>query len=168
MSHVKKSRFSPSTLAVGAIAGCGLAVALFAGGFSQAAATLDEHDEVRIGTYEPQLAFQQYHGMREFNQRNEELQREAQEAQQEGDQQRLMQIQQELQQLQGQVIEQFYNDVEQVIPKVAENAGVKIVAIEIAYADEKFGDPKDITEKLIRKVNENAGGEPEPEPDMPW
>jgi uncharacterized membrane protein YhiD involved in acid resistance len=172
MTQMKMNRFSPATLAVGVLAGCGLAVALFAASFTQASAVLDEHDNEKVGvaTYEPQLAFQQYYGMQEFNVQMQRMQQEMQEAQQQGDQQRLMQLQQEMQQLQTRTVEKFYEDVEKVIPEVAEKAGVELIAIEIVYAGEQFREPKDITDELIRKVNEEAGEdtESEPQPDLPW
>lgn len=168
MSKMKNTFLNPSTMTVGVLAACGLALALFAGGFSQAAATQDDHDTMRLGTYEPQRAFQQYHGMQDFNQQMQRLQQQAQEAQQQGDQQRMMQIQQEMQQLQNQVVEQFHSDVENVIPKVAENAGVQLVAIDIVYAADDLGEPHDLTDQLIQQVNEEAGVETEQEPDMPW
>jgi hypothetical protein len=170
MPGMDKHRFSLSTLAVGSLAGFGLAMAVFTGGFSQAAPTLDEHDneKLQIATYEPQLAFQQYHGMQEFNLQMQRVQQQMQEAQQQGDQQRLVQLQQEMQELQNQVVEQFYNEVQEVIPQIVEDTGVKVVAIEIVYASDEFAEPKDITDRLIRKVNEEAGADAEPEPDLPW
>jgi len=157
MFKSKSNHFNPSTLTIGAMAGCGLAVAVLAGSFSQAAQTPDENEKMALGTYQPQLAFQQYHGMQEFNQRLQEMQRQLQEAQQQGDQQRTMELQQQMQQLQGQVVEQFYADVEEVVPDVAEDAGVELVALEIVYAGDRFDEPKDITDELISKVNEAAG-----------
>lgn len=168
MSKMSTIRSIPSTLAVGALAGSVLTIALFGGGLSQAAAALDEHEKLRLGTYLPQRAFEQFHGMQDFNDRVQRIQQQMQEAQQEGDQQRMTQLQQEIQQLQNQIVEQFHAEVEEVMPAVADDAGVELVAIEIAYAGDQFDKPKDITDKLIDKLNEEAGADTEPEPDLPW
>jgi hypothetical protein len=171
MTTNTQRRFNASTLAIGAIAGCGLAAAMVIGGLSQAApATLDEHDDeqIRLGTYDPQATFQQYLATTTFHQEMEELQREAQEAQQQGDQQRLMEIEQRVQQMQNRHVQAFYDGVESIMPTVAEEAGVKIVALEIVYADESFSEPKDLTRRVVEQLNDEANAEREPEPDLPW
>ena len=161
-----RKRFGVTSMAFGTAAGCGLAVALFAG--AAAMESLD-HSEMRIGTYEPERAFQSYHGMQEFSMRMQELQQEAQQAQQQGDQQRMMQIQQEMERLQNEVVDQFHNDVERVTPKVAEEAELHIIATEIVYSADELEDPKDVTDKVIRKLNEDAEPEQREAPsDAPW
>lgn len=118
-------------------------------------APLDDH-EIRVGTFEPQAAFERYHRAEEMSQQMQELQMQMQQAQQEGDQQRMMELQQQMQQMQNEVIEQFYEDLDRTMPQVAEDAQVQIVAVDVVYTDPSIGDARDLTSEVIAQLN---GGE---------
>ena len=140
-----------------------LAVAL---GVNQAPAPDDEtaatEQEQVIGIYNPEAAFQQYHGIQELIALSQRVQQEAQQAQAEGDQQRLMQLQQQMQQERMRVINQFQEDVRRVAPDVAQEQGLQLVAVEVAYVAEEFGEPKDITQEMVDKINEDAPEQEQP------
>lgn len=118
-----------------------------------------QNQTVRVGTYEPQKAFNNYYGYDEMNQEMQQLQGEMQQAQQEGDRQRLQQLQQRMQQLQDETIQQFYDDVENAVPEVAKDSGVSIVAVEILYTEDQVEEPKNLTDPIIEKINEGANDE---------
>ncbi|MEX0655625.1 MAG: OmpH family outer membrane protein [Phycisphaeraceae bacterium] len=155
-----------STIRRGLLGGL-MAVALAAGAAVVTTPSVGQAQEaggdLRVGTYDPEQVFGAYHGREAFMQQFQELQTEAQAAQQEGNQEQLMQIQQQLQQAQQEVIETFQGDVEEVMPDVAEDAGVQIVAVEVVYTAEGINS-EDVTNQVIEKLNE---GHDAPEPIVP-
>lgn len=134
---------------------------------SSYATAFDENEkaELHVGIYDPQRAFQSYHGFHEFNSKMQELQREQAEAQQQGDQQRVMEIQNEMQQRQNETVQQFYSDVEGAIPDVAVKQDIRIVAMEVVWVAPDMDAPIDITADLIESMNQNA--QPEQRDGMP-
>lgn len=149
------------------------AAAIAAVALTGASSPVAVEDAVKIGTYNPQEAFNQYEGMQEFQRRSQELQQQMQEAQQQGDQQRMFEIQNQLQMQQEQVIEEFFEAVEKVVPEVADENGVQIVAVDIVYSAPDIGEPEDLTQKIISEVNAQAGGaqerdEPDTPGELPW
>jgi len=121
----------------------------------------------QVATYKPQQAFDQYYLADQLQQKMQEMQRQMQQAQQAGDRQKLMQIQQQMQQERQKVIDQFYSDVETAAVDVARDEGVDIVAVEILYTADRIGEPADMTEQIIKTMNQNApqrqgGAAPQP------
>jgi len=140
-----------------AIAGAAISLSLSTSDVSNAQSAAEKKSEsVHVGTYQPQKAFENYHGAEQMNRKMQELQTQMQQAQQQGDRQRMQQIQQQMQQLQNDTIEQFYNDVESAAPEVARQNGVSIVAVEILFTEDQIDDPKDLTDPIIKKINADA------------
>lgn len=115
-----------------------------------------ENNGIRIGTFDPERVFQQYHGINELIALSQRLQAEAQQAQMQGNQQRLMELQMEMQEGQMRVINQFQEDVQRLVPDIARENDIKIVAVEITYIADEYGEPEDISRKLVEKLNAEA------------
>jgi cell fate (sporulation/competence/biofilm development) regulator YlbF (YheA/YmcA/DUF963 family) len=165
---MKKSTHHRILGGLGALALIGAAASMSVG----SATALDHHgddtNKIRIGTFQPQTAFESYHGAAAMNERMMELQQQMQEAQQQGDQQALMDAQMRMQQLQNEVIEQFYADLEEAMPDVAKEANVKIVAVDVVYTDDSIGEAKDITEHIVKHLNNDEPDEQRDAVDAPW
>lgn len=110
----------------------------------------------RIGTYDPEMVFQQYHGLQELIALSQRLEGEAQQAQMEGNQQRLQELQMEMQEGQMRIINQFHQDVQRVMPELADRHELDIVAVEVIYASNEYGDPEDISQQLAERLAEDA------------
>lgn len=125
-------------------------------------------EKVRVGTYEPQQVFQSSPYAMQLQERVGALQREAQQAQEEGDHQRAMQIQGRMQQVQNEVVQEFLADVEQALPKLAGEAGVQIVALQVVWTDREIGEPRDLSHDLIAHLTGEADDdERAPSPFLP-
>ncbi|AQQ71824.1 hypothetical protein SMSP2_02203 [Limihaloglobus sulfuriphilus] len=109
-----------------------------------------------IGTYDPQAAFEQHPLQEKLMEFYASIQEETQKAQQQENQQKLRQLQQQFEQQRNQVIEQFHQDVEKALPEAAEAAGVKIIALEIAYTANDIT-PQDVTEQIVETFTEKDG-----------
>lgn len=158
MFKSKKSRLLSGTAVIAA-----MAVAL---GVTMAPA--DEQDattanQIRVGTYDPETVFEQSPALGEIMALRDRLMAEAQRAQAEGDQARLMQLQQEMQEGQMRIITQFQADIEQAVPEIAREKGLKIVAVDITYIAPEYGEPEDITQEVAEKINEDAEESPQRE-----
>jgi Skp family chaperone for outer membrane proteins len=140
----------------------GASLGLATGQFDDLRQSDDNRNEVRVATYEPQLVFQSSPHAARLNERVGQMQREAQEAQEQGDHQRAMQIQGQMQAVQNEVVQGFFSDVEEAIPDVAAESGVKIVALEVVWVDPDFDEPKDLTTELIEELNSNSEREEAP------
>ncbi|MEX2673073.1 MAG: OmpH family outer membrane protein [Phycisphaeraceae bacterium] len=126
-----------------------VALAALAIGFDRAGAA--DAEQVRVGTYQPQQAFQLYHRTAEFQQAMQELQMQAQELEPE----QLGQLQQEAEQMQQELIQKFQQDVEAAVPEIAENANVDIVAVEVVYSAPGV-EVEDLTDQVVEQINEGA------------
>ncbi len=117
--------------------------------------TQDRDDEKKsvVGVYDAQAVFQQSEIMANLRSEMAEIEAEIVEAQQSGDQQRMMTLQQRAQQVQQEQVQAFLQAVESKLPEVAEEAGVQVVAQEFAYVHESFGEPQDLTEKLVKEID---------------
>ncbi len=115
-------------------------------------------NDLTVGTYNPDKAFQEHPAYSKLEQATGKAQESMQKAQQEGDQQKMQQIQQEFQQTRNQSIQEFEQDVSQVMPKVAKESGVEAVAEAIVYTAKNVK-TKDITPELINSFEkeENKG-----------
>lgn len=105
---------------------------------------------LRVGTYQPQIVFEQHPGHAELMKAIQS----AQEQMQGGDREQAMQRQQELAQIQDRIIGQFQQDVEKALPEVAEEVNVKVVAVEVAYSDDDV-ETVDVTSELGRAVSDD-------------
>lgn len=88
---------------------------------------------LQVGTYDAEAAFQAHPAQQQMEQALNTAQTQMQRAQQQGDQQQMQQIQQQFEQSREQAIQQFQQDVSRVLPTVAADVGVQVVAMEIAY-----------------------------------
>ncbi|MFW6170019.1 MAG: hypothetical protein ACODAD_05975, partial [Planctomycetota bacterium] len=91
---------------------------------------------LQVGTYEAEAAFQAHPAQKGMQTALQQAQTQMQQAQQQGNQEMMQQIQQQFEQAREQAIQQFEQDVSRVLPNVAEDAGVQVVAVEVAYADD--------------------------------
>lgn len=139
------SRNKTLGLGVGLLSAAVIAVGLLTGGDAVQA---NAADGLKVGTYNPQDAFEQYPARGEMMREMQAAQQKIQEAQQQGDQQTLMQLQQEIQQLQQETIQAFYKDVEEALPEIADKQGVKVVAMEVVYTSEDV-ESSDLTEQVV-------------------
>ena len=117
----------------------------------------------KVGTYNPQTAFEQHPLQKKLMEKYNSLQAAIQEAQQEGDQQKAMQLQQQFEQQRTQIIEQFQQDVEKALPEAAEAADVKVIALEIAYTADDVK-TQDVTAHIVEtftEKDENKSAEPQ-------
>ncbi|MEX2670705.1 MAG: OmpH family outer membrane protein [Phycisphaeraceae bacterium] len=141
--HTNRTRISFAAVAL-------MALAALAIGFDRASAQA-EGEELRVGTYQPQQAFQMYHRTAAFQQEMQELQAQAQETEPE----QLAQLQQQAEQMQQEVIQQFERDVKNAVPEIAEQANVDLVAVEVVYTAPGV-EQEDVTESVVEKINEGA------------
>lgn len=114
---------------------------------------------ITVGTYNPQAAFEQHPLQEKLMEKYMTLQPAIQKAQQENDQQKAIQLQQEFEQERMQIIEQFQKDVDKALPEVAEAAGVKVIALEIAYIADDVK-TQDVTAHLVEAFTENDENRP--------
>lgn len=150
-----------------AIGGLILAAQVYAGSHEADEA---EAAEMAVGTYEPMVAFQSHPGFRELEEKGQAAQAEMQQAQETQDQEAMMRIHQQFQMDQQRIIEQFHNDLDQVMPKVAEREDVHVVAMEIVYSRPNV-ETRDVTEAVVAELAELVDEdevETAPEPDFPW
>ncbi len=90
-------------------------------------------NSVRIGTFNAQAVYAQYPGQQAAQQELEALQAQLQEAAQAQDHQRAQEIQQQAQQVQDNTVQEFFQTVRTVLPDVAAEAGVQVVAQQIEF-----------------------------------
>ncbi len=118
----------------------------------------DESEEaevsVQIGTFNSERTLQTHPVQAELQKALSKAQNQMQEAQQEGDQQKMQQIQQQYEQTHDKLIEKFEQDVGEAMPAAAEEADVKVVALEVLYKAAGV-QTKDITFEVIKIINEN-------------
>jgi len=141
----------------------GSIAALALGGIALAwAAAPDHHDQesalnalTAVGTYQQEAAFTGYHLTEGLIQLATELEAEAMEAQQAGDHEKLRALHTRMQTRQGEVIESFLNDLERVLPDIAREERVQIIATDIQYIDPQL-ETKDLTEAIVSRINTNV------------
>ncbi len=111
--------------------------------------------DIQIGTYDPQIAFEQHPARKELLASLESVQADMQSAQQEGSQQKVQQLQQQFERKRSQLIAKFQRDVTRALPDAARDAGVDVVALEVAYMSHNI-ETKDITNELIQAFQNNG------------
>ena len=154
----KSSGMFRGLIAVAAIAVVALAVTSFARLQAQDKSGSDGKaaEVAQVGTYDMQMAFQQYPGREELMKIYQSVKSEMSKAQKEGDQEKAREIQQKLQKKQQEIIEKFRSDVEKAVPKVANSTGVKVVAVQVVYTADGVN-TRDITPQIVEEI----GGDPE-------
>jgi len=105
---------------------------------------------VKVGTYDPDKAFEAHPAQAELM----DALRTAQSQMQQGERGEEAQVQEQYQQARQQAIQRFQEDVSKAIPQIAQAAGVKVVAVQVVY---KAADVKtvDITPHLVRTFAED-------------
>lgn len=116
----------------------------------------------RVGTYNPGAVFDQHPLQEKLMDEYTAMQEAAQIAQQEGDHETLMQLEQQFEQQRNQIIGQFQQDVESALPQVADAAGVKVIALDIAYTASDIAQ-EDVTAHIVEIVTENDEHSTEPQ-----
>jgi Skp family chaperone for outer membrane proteins len=150
---MKASRFGKTIFLLCAVA----AVAMLSGGAAVAQDSGSGDGEITVGTYDMRAIFQAYDGRQEFMQRAQEIQQQAQAAQQAGDRQKLQQLQQQMQQEQQKMGMKLTEAIDGIIANVAEEQGLEVVVSEVLYSVDAV-ETKDVTDAIIKEVNEASGG----------
>ena len=151
---MRKARTLTAVLAAVAVAGAA-AVTLNTNVAAQAEeSAASGNASITVGTYKPRQAFQAYPGRSESMKKLQDMQSQAQQAQQNGDQQKLQQLSQSMQQEQQRIVQKFREDVDKVMPKVAKESGVDLVAMEVVYQGDGV-QTKDLTKQVVSQL----GGE---------
>ncbi len=88
---------------------------------------------MQVGVYDQQALFQEYPGSQELMQFYQGIQDQMQQAQQDGDQQKLRELQQVTEEKRQEVIQNFEKAVDNALPTVADEAGIKVVALQVVY-----------------------------------
>lgn len=134
-SHSIRNFALPVTL----IAGLVIASSFRVNSHANAQQTEEQADNatLKVGVYDAQALFQQSPDGKELMEYYENLQQEIQKAQQAGDQMKIQQLQQEAEKKRTEVVENFHKSVDEILPDVADDAGIKVVAVQVIYtADE--------------------------------
>lgn len=103
---------------------------------------------VRVGTYNPQAAFEAHPAQEELMEAFNQVQTQMMQAQEAGDQQQMQQLQQGYEQKRNQIVERFQREVNEVLPVVAEAAGIKVVALQVVYSADD-AQVRDLTPHLV-------------------
>lgn len=113
-----------------------------------------------IGTYQPQAAFEAYPPREEMLKNMQQIQVQMQEAQQAQDAERTAALQQQAQQMQNATINRFYKDVERVLPDIAEESNLEVIALQVVYRDPGVA-VQDVTAEVAEalQADEAASGE---------
>lgn len=112
-----------------------------------------------VGTYEPRRVFNAYHLRDAFIDKVRKLQGEMRKAQQANDRNKMLAIQKQVQDAQSRLIKQFTADLDRVMPTVAKQANVTLVAVDVAYKAPNIR-TKDVTGLVIQQVNQGATTQP--------
>ena len=107
----------------------------------------------KVGTYRPQTAFEKHPLHEKLMEKYTSIQTAIQLAQQENDQQKMAQLQQKFDQQRTQIAEQFQSDVKEAFPEVAEETGIKVIALQIAYTANDVA-MQDVTEHIVETFTE--------------
>jgi hypothetical protein len=122
-----------------------------------------ENAAITIGTYKPQAAFEQSPDRAELMKVVQSLRQEMTTAQQAQDRQKMMAVQQKFQQAQQRITGAFEKKVRAALPDIAKTAGVKIIAVDVAYSADDVA-VKDVTKQLIATIGDAAEAETLPMP----
>lgn len=119
---------------------------------------------MKVGTFQPSQVAAEL-GLREkIQQEMAGLQQRMQTAQQSGDQQAMQAIQGEAQKIQQDMVQTFQETIDNALPGVAQDAGVELIALEVAYAADGV-ETVDVTESLVSALG--VEGSPEASESVP-
>ena len=104
--------------------------------------------DAMIGTYDTQIAFQKYPLQETLMEKVTSLRVSIQEAEDEGNYEKVQQLRQKYEEERIRILEKFQKDIRDALPEVAEDTGVKVIAVEFAYIDEDVK-TVDITPHLV-------------------
>lgn len=107
----------------------------------------EKKNKLQIGIYNPQQTFNMYYGTQNLRKQIQQLQTEKKMTQE--------QLQQMVKQKQQQLIQQFQNDLRKVVPQLAKDANVPVIAIQVVYREPSV-EIKDLTAELANKINQLA------------
>lgn len=111
--------------------------------------------KLQVGVYNPQQVFEQYPGRQQMMENLASLQQEAEQAIQQENHQKLAELQAQAEQQQRRTVEQFQQDVQEVLPQVAQATGVQLVAMEIIYAAPDV-EQQNLTQAIIEQFQADA------------
>ncbi|MBX3176946.1 MAG: OmpH family outer membrane protein [Candidatus Hydrogenedentes bacterium] len=135
---------------------CGAALAALLGsqGTTRAA------EGFAIGTFEPGRIAEATGLQQRLSEQIGGLQQRMQQAQQEGDQEQMQQIQSEAQAMQQKAVAEFEASIDKALPAVAEEAGLKLIAVEVSYMAPDITS-KDVTDEVIEEMGGAVAAAPE-------
>ncbi len=107
----------------------------------------EQEKKLQIGTCDPQQAFNMFYGTQNLRKQIQQLQTEKKMTQE--------QIQQMVKQEQQQLIQQFQSDLRKVIPQLAQDANVPVIAIQVVYREPSV-EIKNLSAELVDKINQLA------------
>jgi len=114
---------------------------------------------VQIGTYDVQATFQQHPLQKELMESFTAIQTQLRQAgAREDASEEVQKLEQKYKKIREQIVELFQRDVRQALPTVAEETGVKAIALQVVYTDDD-SEVVDVTPDLIKvlsKQNEEA------------
>lgn len=119
-----------------------------------------------VGSYNPQQIAQQVGLQQQLMAEMSTLEERMMNAQQEGDQQAMQQIQMEAEQIQGNIISKFEEDLDAAMAGIADDAGVQMIAIEIAWTAPGV-ETKDLTQDFVEAMGGAAAAPAPPELTIP-
>jgi hypothetical protein len=161
--HQRTHRFNVAVLA--AIAAVAV---VFAGGSLTPAHAQDSSEQVVVGTFDQQEAIKPYRdALRAAQQKIRQNMQQQMQGGGQGNQgnrrQAMQQAQQKMQQESQRIRERYQGDLEEVMPKVADAAGVDVIVPQVSYKRDSV-QTKDITEQVIAQLEEVA---PKTQPQQP-
>ncbi len=115
---------------------------------------------LKIGTYDPQTAFNAHPAQAELNEMLGEARAEMEKAYQDEDQEKIQQIQQRYEQAHQKAVQRFERDVSSTLPKVAKAADIKVVAVQVVYQADDVR-TVDLTPRLAHAFAEEDNGREE-------
>ncbi len=118
-------------------------------------------DALQVGTYDPDVAFRRHPVQQTLQMALRTAQSEMARAQQAGDQMLMQQVQQQYERTANMAIQEFQQDVTRVLPEVAAEAGVKVIATDVVYSADDVH-ISDITPQVIDAMLEGLPDAPAP------
>ncbi|MFW6164409.1 MAG: hypothetical protein ACODAJ_16690 [Planctomycetota bacterium] len=115
---------------------------------------------LQVGTYDPQAVFMKHPAQEQLAKAGQAARTQMQKAQQEGDQEKVEQVQRQYAETRTRFIDKFEDDVADALPDVARAAGVKVIAVQVAYTAEDVR-TKDITPHLVKVFSKQDEGKRE-------
>lgn len=93
--------------------------------------------DIRVGVYDPQAVFNQTPLQEELLRTRDQISGQMQQAQQQGDQESMQQLQAEFQAEQSRIVGAFEQELERVLPGLAEERDITVVAVDVVYTADR-------------------------------